>query len=450
MQKATKWIFFFFLLACTFSVLAQNKKEKLQEQKVRLEDEIQLANKILKETRSTKQLSVSQVEALAQKIRIRERLIATMNREVEMLNKDIRKREENIKELEKEIRKLQEDYAKMIRQAYKSRSIYSRMMFLLSSKDFNQALRRLEYMKQFAQYRRRQVEEIKRKQIQLDQEVKGLQAERLSKERLLKAREGEVSQLAVEKKEQEDAVRGLQSKEKEIAASIKEKQKQKEKLDQEIKRIIAEEIRKAREAEARRKLEESAKNAGLVKGKDFSNGTSNKALEKLIADARKKNNQPVTESGSAGSGFELTPEARQLAANFTANKAKLPWPVEKGIIVSRFGRQNHPVAKNVILDNKGVDIATEKGSVARSVFEGEVSSVIAIPGANMAVLIRHGNYFTVYNNLEEVYVKHGDKVTTKQAIGKIFTDDSEGKTVLHFELWKGDQVQDPQPWLFKN
>lgn len=435
------------LLSAGMAAGQSDKKEKLQQQKVRLEDEIQLANKILKETRSNRELSVSQVEALEQKIRIRERLISTINREVDLLESNIRKREANIKELEAEIRTLKEDYAKMIRQAYKSRSIYSRMMFLLSSKNFNQALRRLEYMKQFAQFRRRQVEEIQRKQAELDEEVKRLEAEKTGKQQLLKTREAELEKLAVEKKEQEDAVAGLKSKEKEIQADIREKQKQKEKLDKEIQRIIAEEIRKAREAAARRKLEDEATTLGLIKGKDFTGGTSNKSLEKLIEDTRKKKN---VKAGTPTASYELTPEARQLAANFEANKAKLPWPVDRGIIVGRFGRQNHPVAKSVIIDNKGVDIATEKGTEARAVFDGEVSSVIRIPGANIAVLIRHGNYFTVYNNLDEVYVNRGDKVTTKQKIGKVFTDPGEGKTVLHFELWKGDQVQDPQPWLFRN
>lgn len=440
---------FILLVLCLFSWFSQGQdkdKERLQQQKIRLQDEIELANKILKETRENKDLSVGQIEALMQKIGIRERLVRTMQREVDLLEKDIAKVEADIEEHREEVERLRQEYASMIRGARRSNSSYSRLMFLLSSKNFNQAFKRMEYMKQLAEHRRRQVEKISAEQTELEEDLAIREAQREEKERLLKAREAEVARMKKDRKRTASAVEALQSQEKQLLEEIESKRKQSERLEKEIQRIIEEEIRRAKALALRRQLEDQAVSAGLVKGKDFSAKTSNEKLKELTKKALEKSNSKATSVSEKA--YEMTPEARELAANFTRNKGKLPWPVERGIIVSSFGRHPHPVAKGVIVNNNGLDIATESGSSARAVFDGEVSRVIRIPYGNKAVLIRHGNYFTVYDNLVTVVVKEGDKVSTKQEIGRIFTDPKDGKTQLHFEIWLSDQVQNPKPWLY--
>ncbi|MEQ9263478.1 MAG: peptidoglycan DD-metalloendopeptidase family protein [Owenweeksia sp.] len=437
-----------FSLAQNSYAQGNNRKEKLQQLKIRLQDEIELANKILSETRKSQNSSLGAIETVEQKLKLRQDLIRTIDRELEILDKDIYRLDGEVDTLQKRVEKLKDDYAKMIRQAYKSKNKYSRLMFLLSSRDFNQAIRRLEYLKQYSEFRRRQVEEVKKQQNELNEKIAELNRQKTRKAALRGQMEKEKSTLVTEKKSQEKAIADLRLKEKEITKELKEKQTEAKKLENEIQRIIAAEIRRAREQAIRRQIEDEAIQMGLVSGKDFTNRTSNESLKVLI-DKKKKAlaaaNKPVKESNIPA--YNLTPEATRLAANFAANRSRLPWPVERGLVVARFGPQQHPIAKSVIINNNGIDIATEKGSKARATFDGEVSRVIRTPGAALAVFIRHGNYFTVYNNLSEVYVKQGDNVKSMQEIGSVFFNELEGKTVLHFELWKELQVVDPLPWL---
>jgi septal ring factor EnvC (AmiA/AmiB activator) len=240
----------------------------------------------------------------------------------------------------------------------------------------------------------------------------------------------------------------LKTREKEITREIKAKQAEADKLEKEIQRIIAAEMRKARELAERESLEKEAKELGLVPGKDFTSKTDNKRLRVLINEKRKSMNMAEKPAEPATPTYSLTPEARQLAANFAANRGTLPWPVERGIIVGKFGKQPHPVAKGIVVNNPHIEIATDAGAKARASFDGEVTSIIRIPGANKAVLVRHGNYYTVYGNLVEVYVKAGDKVRLKQELGSIYTD-RDNQTILEFGLWLEDQIQNPEPWLVK-
>jgi len=443
----------FTLLFLCMAVLASgqrdDRKQNLERQKVRLQDEIELANKILTETRNTKKLSLSNVETVERKLRLRQNLINTLDKETEMLNRESDRLKAEIDTLEAQVGRLKDDYAEMIRQARKSSNNYSRLMFILSSRDFNQALRRLEYLKQYSEYRRRQVEEIKRKESELNDKVTELNRQRVKKEVLKAQIEDERNKLLAEKNEQERAIASLSEKESEITSELKQKQAEAKKLENEIQRIIAAEIRRAKEAAVRRGIEDEAKRVGLIAGKDFTNRTSNKALEGLIAKKKaelKAANKEVAEK-PASPAYSLTPEATKLAASFAANKSLLPWPVERGLVVQGFGPYRHPIAKSVVMNNNGIDIATEKGSKARVAFSGEISKVIRVPGGAITIIVSHGNYFTIYQNLAEVYVKSGDKVSAKQELGMVYTDPAEGKTILHFELWKETQMLDPQPWL---
>lgn len=428
-----------------------DRKEKLERQKIRLQDEIELANKILQETRQIRKSSVSNIQTVEQKLKLRQNLISTLDRETELLTREMNELQVQIDTLEAQVQRLKDDYAKMIRQARKSSNSYSRLMFILSSRDFNQAIRRMEYLKQYSEFRRRQVEEIKRKENELADKLVQLNQQKVKKEAVRAQMQQERDRLQSEKQEQEKSIAQLSEKEAEITKELKEKQSQAKKLENEIQRIIAAEIRRAKEKAIRRNIEDEAQRVGLVAGKDYTNSTTNKALENLIekkkAELRAANKPVAKAPDKPATSFSLTPEASKLAASFAANKSRLPWPVERGLVVSSFGPQRHPIAKSVIINNNGIDIATEKGSKARAAFDGEVTSVIRIPGSNLAVMVQHGNYFTIYNNLTEVYVKSGDKITAKQELGLVHTDAHEGKTILHFELWKESQMLDPEPWL---
>lgn len=437
----------FFAFSLSLDAQQRDRKAELQRQKIRLMDEIELANRILGETKANEKASLGNIQTVERKIKLRENLLSTLDKEVELLGEDITSLENDIDTLTKEVAEQKEAYANMIRQAYKSRSKYSRLMFILSSKDFNQALKRLEYMKQYAEFRRQQVQRIEAKQAELATKVQELTRQKVRKEALRGQMTIERSKLEEEKKAQEASIDKLKLKEKEIAAELNEKQKQAKKVETEIQRIIAEEIRRAKEKAIRNQIEEEAKRVGLVSGKDYNSRTKNDALKDLIEKkkrALRAANTPVEET--SGPVYDLTPEARQLAANFAANRQNLPWPVERGIVTSKFGKQNHPIARGVIINNTGIDITTERNSKAKACFNGEVS-IVRIPGGAFAVIIRHGNYFTVYQNLAELKVADGQTVTNGQELGTVFYNESEQRSLLHFEVWKDNKPQDPSPWL---
>ena len=281
-------------------------------------------------------------------------------------------------------------------------------MFLLSSKNFNQAMKRLKYMEQYTKYRKEQGEKISINTEQLATNIEKLKVEKADKENLIKSKEDEKSNLESEKQQKEEVVGGLKQQNKKLLTDIRNKQKKSDALQSQIQKIIMEEIRIAREK------------------------------------ARKEN-----KPGDSGEKYELTAEAKALAHDFKLNKDKLPWPVERGVVVSKYGKHTHPTMKNIVIVNHGVDIATSKGSEARAVFDGEVTTVILSKGGAKTILIQHGNYYTVYSNLSKIYVRKGDKVTTKQKVGEIYTNARTGDTVLKFQLWYDKNEQNPASWIYK-
>lgn len=427
------------------------KKDKLQRQKVRLQDEIELANKILSETKKNQVLSLGNIQTVQQKLKLRQNLVRTLDKEMTLLDKNIKKTNSDIDTLEKKIAKLKEDYARMIRQANKSKNKYSRLMFILSSSNFNQAIRRMEYLKQYSEFRRRQVEEINSQQLVLNEKIEKLNSQKSRKSILKTQMEREEAKLLAEKEEQEKTIKELKSRETEIAAELKTKQKQAKKVEGEIQKIIAAEIKRAKQRAIRRQIEDEAKLVGLIESKDYSSKTSNKQLKVLIENKKKEIRASGQNVAASPKQYSLTPEAKKLAANFAANRSRLPWPVVRGLVIQKFGSHRHPVAQNVIFTFNGIDIATEKGIKTRAVFEGEVVSAMRIPGGAFALIIGHGSYYSVYQNLSEVYVKMGDKVKNGQDLGLIYTD-AQNQTNLHFEIWKTGSNQqpvpmDPLPWL---
>jgi len=420
-------------------------KEELQRQRVLLQDQIDLASTILAKTASTRQASINELETLNQKIKAREQLISTMDRQIRNIDRSIAKKEQEIIALNARVDSLKADYAQLIKLAQRQQTPTDQILFILSAKSFGQAAKRLQYFKDMTSFRAQQVAQIAETQEALAQEKEALIVQKAEKVTIQQAQQGEKLALLADANEQQETVQELKSKESELKSDIQKKQREVQQLEQQIKRIIAEEMRKAKERAERNKLEEEAKELGLLSGKDFTARTSNKALKNIIDKARKDKGMDVRDDGPS---YAMTPEARALANNFASNKGALPWPVERGLITGKFGKHEHPIVKGVIVDNPHIEISTDDGAIVRSVFEGEVSSVVPIPGANIMVLVRHGNYFTVYSNLINVKVKSGDLISLKEPIGQAFTDEN-GKTMVQFGIWKDADIQDPAPWLAK-
>ena len=439
-----KRLLFVFLIILTTGLQAQTKEE-LQRQKVLLQDQIDLASELLLKTKNTKEASLSELQTLNQKIEARNKLIRTMDRQIRSIDREVMRKAKEIKNLEIRVDSLKSDYADLIKLAQRQQKPRDQILFILSSSSFAQAAKRMQYFKDMAAYRERQVQQIAIAQETLARERETLIAKKAEKIQVQTAQEGEKLALQADAQVQETTVQNLQSKESTLEKDIDKKQREAQQLEQQIKRIIAEEMRKAKERAERSSLEGEAKELGLVSGKDYSRRTSNKALKKLIDKTRAAKGLDVRDDGPS---FAMTPEARALANNFASNKGALPWPVERGIITGKFGKHPHPIVKGVIVDNPHIEITTEENAIVRSVFEGEVSSVVPIPGANVMVLVRHGNYFTVYSNLINVKVKAGDVVSLKEPIGTAFTDE-EGKTMVQLGIWKDADIQDPNPWLAK-
>ena len=393
----------FTIMAIANPLFSQNKKEKLEENKKKIEQEIQYNTKLLDETKKTKSTTLNQLVILKKQIADRERLINNINEEIQTTNQQIELNNEILADLKKDLLHLKEEYAQMIYYAYKNRDSFDRLMLIFSARDFNQAFRRVKYFQQYAAYRETQAELIVKTQDDIAVTIQNLENFRNEKFTLLTRLEEERDKLNQERSLQNKTYQTLTKKEKELAATIKEKEKAAKKLQSEIEKIIAEEIRLASE-----------------------------------------------KSGTTSTGtFALTPDEMELSASFQQNQGGLPWPVERGIISSTFGEHAHPVLKEVKTKNNGVDILTDEGMEARAVFGGEVTRVMSIPNYNYVVMIRHGEFLTVYSNLSEVYVTRGQKIDTKQAIGKIYTDTKDQKTELHFELWKGKTLLNPEGWLAK-
>lgn len=410
-------------------------------------DEIELANRILNETQQNRQSSLASIATVEQKIKLRERLIRTMRREIKLIEQEEADIQVNIDTLRVRIGRQKEAYAHMIRQAYKSRKNSSRLMFILSSKDFNQALRRIEYLKQYSAYRQQKVREIEAEEKNLEEEMERLRVQKARKSAVLAQLSQETQTLNQEVQNQEEAIKTLQAMESDLDKKLKSKIAEAQKVEKQIQKIIAEEIARARALAARNNLEDRAIKNGLVRGKDFTSNTSDSRLEELIKNkeaALAAANKPVAKPSPV---FALTPEARSLAANFEANQKRLPWPVERGLVTASFGPQRHPVVKSVIIDNKGIDIATESSSQIRAVFDGEVGRIFRMPDGQLAVIINHGSYFSVYQGITEVNVKQGDKVSKMQSIGAAYTNPINRETKLHFEIWSDKKAVNPLLWL---
>jgi septal ring factor EnvC (AmiA/AmiB activator) len=425
-----------FLLLLVLPSFAQNKKE-LEKKKAQIQKEISATNELLNETKKNKKLSLNQLVALNQKIGMREELIATISSEVNSINLSIDKTNTGINNLKKEIEKLKAEYAAMIYAAYKNQGAYNKLMFIFSAQDFNQAYNRLKYFEQYAEYRKKQALIIQKTQENLNAKLAELQAKRSELRALLGEKEEEKNTLTTEKGEKEEVLMQLQEKEGQLKADLQKKQEDANRLQREIRKIIEEEIKKARE--------EAALAAKAAKEKNKANNKNkNVPPEKNVG--KEENKEENKENKEYV--LTLTPEAQKLSESFELNKGKLPWPVTEGLITGPFGEHEHPVLKGIKVKNDGIDISTKPGSQVRAIFDGEVTGVISIPGAGKAVIIRHGEYLSVYSNLSEATVQKGNKVKTKQNLGTALTDE-DNKTSMELQIWKGSVLLNPTGWIYK-
>ena len=402
-------------------------KKQLQSEITSLQKEISTANQLLKKTKKDREMTLNEVSILDKKIKQREQLIQNYNEQIAVLDDEINTGQSNIKSLNSDLSKLQKEYAKMIVFANKNRNHYDRLGFIFAANDFNQAFSRLRYIRQFTDARKVKMDQIAATEKQISSALEASQQAREEQTALLKEEKAQQGALKKEKEELNNQVAKLKKKEGNIQQDIKNKQQQAKKLQKAIDDIIAEEIRKANAEAERKRKEEAKKNTNKGKSTTTTTNTT-KTKEK---------------------GMALTPAEKTLSTSFVNNKGKLPWPVERGVIASSYGKHASSVSSKVTVTNNGIDIATTDGAKARAVFDGEVASVTKLTGSNTVVIIRHGEYFTVYSNLENVTVKRGDKVKTKQNLGTVHTNKTEGKTELHFELLKEQNRQDPAGWLSK-
>jgi murein hydrolase activator len=398
--------------AFSFFCFSQNTRENLLKKKKQLEEEIQYTNSLLEETRESKQTSLRRVQLLTSQIRKREKLIKTINDQLNEVDITIAVQNVQIGRLSKELDRQRAEYARLIYSAYKNLDGHSRLMFVFSSKDFNQAYQRIKYLQQYTEYRRRQAEQIQRTRRTLQTKQQELESTRVEKLQLAQSQVSQKTKLEKEKTEKDQAVQNLTQKEKQLVATLAAKQKAAQNLQSEIQKLIAEEIRKSEE-----RAKKTPAKAGGVKKEAPKNG------------------------------LLLTPVEKELSNSFATNKGRLPWPTEKGVITGTFGEHAHPVLKYVKVKNNGVDITTQKGAPIRAVFNGKVSRIMNLPGSNKVVIIRHGDYLSVYSNLGDVVIRDGQEVVTKQIIGHVMANPEDPKSELHFELWLGKTLQDPQEWL---
>ena len=391
------------LVIGSMQAFAQNSKDDLERKKKKLFEEIEQAQEQLSKTRANKNANLNKVYALKSKIAARQKLIANYNSQLRNIESNIGSTQRQIRTLDVRLDSLKAEYARLIVKAYRTNGELDKVLFIFSAKDFNDAYHRMLYLQQYSDYRKQQAELIKQTKTARVGKLKDLKNQKEEKVDLLTGEQTQKQTLEKEKNEKDRVVQQLKGQEAQLMNEVKEKKKAASKLNKLIEDIIRKEI-----------------------------------------EAAKKKN----ETTSSSHVLALTPEAKALSENFAANQGKLPWPVERGFVTGHFGVSEHDVLANVKVNNNGVDIKTQSGASARAIFEGEVRAVLTNPSFHIAVLVQHGEYFTVYSNLEEAFVKQGDKVKLKQRVGKVYTNTDEDKTELHLEIWKNTSKLNPESWLY--
>lgn len=413
--------FLFIAIICAGSTVYSQSSSELKRRKDALTREIASLNSSLNKTSSNKNLSLKQIRALNAQIRLREEKISTINSEVRLLNNQISDNTSTVRSLKSQLDKLKKEYAGMVLFAFRNQSSYSKLMFIFAAQDFNQAYKRLKYLQQFSEYRKKQAKYIEGTSNDLNLKISELDRNKQQKSNLLSDQQKERKTLGVQKNSKSKVLTGLSNQERKLKQELSKKQKESATLNRAIQNAIN------REIEAARKRAEAEARAAAAKAK---------SENKDAPDAR-----PLSKGSSI---LAATPESAKLSSDFLSSRGSIPWPVSNGIIIEGFG--NHTYGRNVTTENNGVDIKTAPGSAVRAVFAGEVAAVQNFAGS-FAILIRHGEYFTVYSNLRTASVSRGQKVTLKQSIGTVITDPVDGTTEVHFEVRKGASPMNPAGWL---
>ena len=391
-----------FLFFCVFlfsqSLFPQSKQD-LEMQKQELTTEIKKIEKLINQSKNRKRDLLINAENLKFKINLQNDLISNINSQLNIIVNEIERNSKELSKLYDRQKKIKNEYAAMILKTYKHRSMLNKIMFIFSSKDFAQAYKRLQYYKQYARYKDKQIEEIRRNTILIDSTTDGLGKQKTAKQLLIDENQHIKDNLSIENLKQEKILFEIRTDEKRYVNQIKQKQKQTIEIDKQIQKIIDEAIAK----------------------------TKNKNLPE----------------------FKLSEEAKLISKKFAENKGKLPWPVDKGLVILKYGKQPHPIVKTTTIQSNGVRILTSDNQEVRSIFDGKVYSIIVSKNGSHAVLIQHGNFFSVYKNLSEIFIKKGDLIITKQALGKLSKNKSTGQTILNFSIFKDGSTENPSSWIYK-
>jgi septal ring factor EnvC (AmiA/AmiB activator) len=394
------------------------KRKKLEAERKALVEKIQQTQKILAETQVKQQSTLSQLKNITSQIKTREEIIANIQSEITEVDAQIREARATLDTLKQDLERLKAEYARSIQGAYKARNVYDKMMYVFAAENFNQALKRMRYLNQYSDYRIQQAELIWRTQKEIIEALEKLLDIRRQKQMLVGIKQQEKKELEKDKQQESKVLTQLQTREVTLKRQLAENEKSAKKLNKAIEDLIAKEIEEARKREEARRKAEAAK-AG-----------------------------PKTETKvSSSKDMYMTPEVQKLSDDFTSNKNNLPWPVDRGYITERFGTHPHPTIKGAMVNNNGVNIATDPGAKVKAVFKGKVRSIFSIPGMGKVVLINHGKYFTAYAKLKVVLVEEGQEVNARDVIGVVLTDEEENETEVHIEIWNIDKKEDPEMWL---
>ncbi|MFT2010292.1 murein hydrolase activator EnvC family protein [Pontibacter sp. 13R65] len=405
------FLFFISLVLLPFTGVAQSKskpKSKAQLEKEKNENlkRIQEANRVLQQTKVKKEASLGQLNAIQEKITVQKEVIGTISKEIKFIDSDVKETESIVVALQNDLEQLKAEYARMVYAASKTANSYNKLMFLFAADSFNQLVRRMRYLQQYSEARKKQVEQISKVQTALGGQLAILESKRREKQGLLSKQLVENKNLLNLKTQQDNVVQQLSKQEESLKKEVAQRQQAVKKLDN----LIADMVREEMERAARAAREEGRK------------------------------------ASASPNKITLTPEAALISSNFSGNKGRLAWPVSRGFISQRFGRHNHPVLKGVVVENRGIDIQTATGESARAIFEGKVVTVASVPGMNNIVMIQHGEFFTVYAKLKSVSVSEGQNVKPNDPIGSVFTD-ANGTTELQFQIWKNSETLNPEGWI---
>jgi septal ring factor EnvC (AmiA/AmiB activator) len=393
-----------FLITSTSLFSQSDKQKKLEAQRQQVLREMKQINALLYTKKKEQKSEITLIENINAKVSARKNLIRITNQQANLLTREINTNQKEITSLRTQLQELKDDYAAMVVKSYKSKSEQSKVMFLLSSDNFKQAYKRLQYIKQYANYQKEQGESIKTKTKELQALNIQLSKQKENKQKLIEENRIAKRELETELKQREVLMASIKADMGKFSAQIKKKRQEADRIDREINRLIREAI-----------------------------AASNKKAGKKTSTGK----------------FVLTPEAKKLASNFEANKGKLGWPVSRGVIKAKYGKGRSLTDSSVEVNNPGIKIATTTNAEVKAVFNGEVSEILVIKRGNPAIMIRHGNYLSIYTNLSKINVKKGDKITTGQVIGQVFTNITNGETLLGFRIYKNNQKLNPQYWLSK-